>query len=99
MKKIAFWAKIVLSLLFLLALLMLFFQNRDTTIVFNYLAGKGEIQLTTLLFLSFALGAIFTLAQLFLTNVRKGYNKMILEARVKELTDENERLERELNRL
>lgn len=99
MKKTVFWVRILLAIAFLLLLLMFFFQNRETTILFNYLTGQAEMQLTTLLFLSFVTGVLFTLLYGFFIRVRKGYGKLLLNAQLKELKDENEKLKRELTKL
>lgn len=99
MKKIIFWARIILAVVFLLVLLMFFFQNRETTLPFNYLTGQAEMQLTTLLVLAFVAGVLFTLLYGFFMRIRKGYGKLLLNAQVKELKDENDRLKRELKKL
>ncbi len=93
-KKIWFWGKFILGFIIVLLFFVLFFQNRAIIIAdFNYILGEIEqIHLTTLLIISFIVGALFTLIITLLINIPIFIGRMRLKSRIKELEATVERL-------
>ncbi len=94
MKRIYFWIKVALSVLIFGIVFMIFFQNRETHITFNYLIGSSSLNLSLFIFIIFVVGSAFTVMALTLLNISKTFQHTNLKSTVKRLEKENEELKR-----
>lgn len=94
MKRIYFWIKVALSVLIFGIVFMIFFQNRETYITFNYLIGSSSLNLSLFIFIIFVVGSAFTVMALTLLNISKTFQHTNLKSTVKRLEKENEELKR-----